>query len=269
MKPKLGQHFLVDESVLEFESESAQVAGKSVLEIGAGDGRLTRKLLSAGAAHVTAVELDTRLAKLLRSNFHRKVKVVEQDFLKFEPGKPYNAVVGNLPYYITSPILLKLARMEFSRAVLCMQKEVAERLIAEPGTAAYGRLSVFCSIAFKSEILALVERGAFAPVPKVDSCIVLLEKTGFSMDGKTEKAIGALFSHKKKSVRNAVIDAREILFGSRDKSSADRIAQTLKYCGRKVFTLSQQEVLETAREIIKWQRMTPIPSMRQEGPTYW
>ena len=125
MRTKLGQVFLADESVLSFEAESAGVAGKSVLEIGAGDGRLTAHLLSEGAGHVTAVEIDPKMAKALRGRFSSRVRVVQQDFLEFEPGKRFNCIVGNIPYYITSPIIIRLASLDFDRAVLCVQKEVA------------------------------------------------------------------------------------------------------------------------------------------------
>jgi len=250
MKPKLAQHFLIDESVLEFEAKSASVRGKSVLEIGAGDGRLTQRLLKQGAGHITAVEIDPKLAKGLRQKFHSRVKVEECDILGFAPEKKYNAVVGNIPYYITSPILFKLAGMDFDKAILCIQKEVAARLLSGPGTRGYGRLSVSSQLIFKTEILALVGRTAFFPPPKVDSCIISLEKTGFLPSEKEERLIGALFSHKKKSVRNAVIDARGEIFSSPDKKKAAAKAQTLKYSERKVFTLAPSEVLETVRQLV-------------------
>ncbi len=250
MKAKLGQNFLIDESILEFEAQSADVRGKSVLEIGAGDGRLTAKLLSEGAGHVIAVELDSRLAKVLRMKFHHRVKVVEADFLLFSESQKVNCIVGNIPYYITSPILLKLSRMEFGRAVLCIQKEVAERILALNGTRNYGRLSATAQLLFKIEILALVQRTAFQPVPKVDSCIISLEKTGAKISEGEEKAMGALFSHKKKSVRNAAIDSRRLLFSSKDKQQASAAADKLKYSNRKVFTLSPQELLEVAGQLV-------------------
>jgi len=247
MKPKLGQHFLVDESVLQFEAESCEPKGKSVLEIGAGDGRLTQKLLQQGAGHITAVELDPKFAKMLRMKFRRGVKVAEEDILEFQQGKKYNVVCGNIPYYITTPILFKLAKMDFDRAVLCIQKEVAERILAEPGSSNYGRLSVSSQVLFRAEILALVERSAFSPPPKVDSCIISLEKTGAQLGAAEEKFIGAIFSHKKKSLRNALIDARMELFGTKDKKSAEKIASKLEYSERKVFTLSPEEVLACAK----------------------
>ena len=250
MKAKLGQHFLADDSVLEFEAESADVRGKSVLEIGAGDGRLTAKLLAHGAGHITAVELDPKLAKLLRTRFRSRVSVVEGDFLLFEPGKKFNVVAGNIPYYITSPVLFKLSRMDFDRAVLCVQAEVARRMAAASGSANYGRLSVSCQLAFEVEIRAEVGRAAFSPSPKVDSSIILLRRTGFLPTAKEERAIAAIFSHRKKSLKNAVVDGRMQLFSSSDRAPALRAAQTLKYAGRKVFTLSPTEALLSARQLI-------------------
>ena len=238
MKAKLGQHFLVDESILEFEAEACEPKGKSVLEIGPGDGRFTQRLLKNGAGHITAVELDPKFVRELRMRFHTRVTVIQGDFLEFVPDKKYNIVAGNIPYYITSPILFKLAEMDFDKAILCLQKEVGERMLALPGSPDYGRLSVSTQLVFNMEFLAIVERHAFSPQPKVDSCILSLEKTGFSLDAKTEIIIGAIFSHKKKSLRNAVIDARAQLFGSKDKGKAGKISDKLKYSERKVFTLS-------------------------------
>ena len=251
MKAKLGQNFLVDDDVLAYEAECADARSNSVLEIGAGDGTLTSKLLAAGAGHITAVELDPKLARKLRIKFAtaKRVRVLEADFLEFDESAKFGRIVGNIPYYITSPILLKLARMEFGKAVLCIQKEVAARIVAEPGSRQYGRLSVFAQLCFKPEMLALVERTAFSPAPKVDSCIISLEKTGFVMGACEEKAIGSLFSHKKKSLKNAVVDARRALFGSDDKPLAAKFAQTLKNSERKVFSLAPSEALEAARQL--------------------
>ena len=249
MRSKLGQHFMADESVLRFEAEQAGVRSKSVLEIGAGDGRLTSKLLSEGAGHVTAVELDPKLAKSLRMRFRRRVSVVEGDFLEFEERKKFNCIVGNIPYYATSPIILKLARMDFDRAILCVQKEVAERMAAPPGTGNYGRLSVSSQLVFRIGLLAYVTREAFSPMPRVDSAIISLEKTGFALDARTEELIGLIFSHRKKSVKNAVADARMGIFSSGDRKAAALLAQKLKYSDRKVFTLSPGEFLEIAGQL--------------------
>jgi len=249
MKVKLGQHFLADETVLQFEADEAGVKGRSVLEIGAGDGRLTSKLLAAGAGHITAVELDPKLARALRVKFHKRVKVVEADFMEFDESTRVNVVAGNIPYYITSPILLKLSRMDFDRAILCLQKEVALRMAAPAGSGNYGRLSVFSQLCFTVEVLAVVPKEAFAPMPKVDSCVISLEPTGLRLDAGHERAIGAIFSHRKKSLRNAIVDARQELFGSPDKKAASAVAQKLKYAERKVFSLTPAEAFEVATEL--------------------
>lgn len=251
MRAKIGQNFLADDLVLEFEAESADVDGKSVLEIGAGDGRLTRKLLSHGAGHITAVEIDKKLAKRLRTAFHKRVLVVEDDVLLFDESRRFNRIVGNIPYYITSPILLKLSRMDFGMALLCLQKEVAKRMMAPFGSSNYGRLSVFCQLAFSMEFLAEVKKESFSPVPKVDSAIVRLKKTGVSILPSEEKVIGAIFSHRKKTLRNAVVDARRELFGNENKPQALLLSQSLKYAPSKVFLLSPQEALLSAREILE------------------
>ncbi|MEM4348260.1 MAG: 16S rRNA (adenine(1518)-N(6)/adenine(1519)-N(6))-dimethyltransferase RsmA [Candidatus Anstonellaceae archaeon] len=248
MKAKLGQHFVANEEVLELEARLAQVSGKSVLEIGAGDGRLTQKLLSFGAKEITAVELDSKLCSILKRKFGRAVDVVQADFLSFKPGH-FDRIVGNIPYYITSPIIVKLAEYDFELALLCIQKEVALRMVATPGSRNYGRLSVFCQLAFNPNVLCEISKHAFYPVPKVDSCIVTLTKTGFVPSKDLQNKIAAIFSHKKKLLKNAVIDGREALFGEKEKKKAQQIAQNLKYAKRKVFTLSTNEVLETLEEL--------------------
>lgn len=250
MKAKLGQNFLVDENVLSFEAEQCGPKGKSVLEIGAGDGRLTAKLLAHGASHVTAVELDSKLAKSLRMKFRSRVRVIEGDFLSAPLPPRVNVVAGNIPYYITSPILLRLAKMDFDRAVLCVQKEVALRIAAPPASSAYGRLSVSSQLCFSMELLAEVPKEAFLPKPKVDSFIISLAPRGLRLSGREERLIGAIFSHRKKSLRNAVVDARAEIFGSGDKKAALAAAQKLKYERRKVFTLTPQEALEAARQLL-------------------
>ncbi len=249
MGKRIGQHFLVDKAILDFEAGLLDASGKSVLEIGAGTGNLTKRLIAFGAAKITAVELDEKLAKLLQKKFKGKVKVLQKDFLLFDEEERFDRIIGNIPYYITSPILFKLSRMGFEKAVLCIQKEVAQRILAKPGTSNYGRLSVSSQLLFKAQIAAFVDSSAFDPKPRVDSCIISLEKTGFRLSKGQERVIGAIFSHKKKSLKNAAIDARKQLFFSSDKKKAAKIAQTLKYSGRKVFTLSPKQALETAEQL--------------------
>jgi 16S rRNA (adenine1518-N6/adenine1519-N6)-dimethyltransferase len=251
----LGQHFLIDELVLDFEAEKANVKGKIVLEIGAGDGRLTSKLLEFGAKKIIAVEIDKNLAQKLLKKFKKNVEVYQCDFLNFDEKTKVDVIVGNIPYYITSQIIIKLSNFEFENAILCLQKEVAERMVAKPGSRIYSRLSVFCSLLYKVEILAEVPPEAFYPPPSVYSAIVSIKKTGFFLGKEEEEIIGAIFSHKKKNLKNAIIDARESLFRIKNKKIVKDIIKDIdkKYLNseKKVFMLKPEEILQIAKEIKK------------------
>lgn len=247
---KLGQCFLEDAQILKMEARIADVAGKSVLEIGAGDGRLTIELHRAGASKIVAVEKDKKLAKKLRARFssYNTIKVVEADFLEYakEVGK-IERVAGNIPYYITSPILFELAKMEFGKALLCVQKEFAMKMVAKPGDRNYGRLSVTSQAYFDAQIMGIVGREKFAPSPKVDSALVLLEKTGKTLDEYESGFVAALFSHKNKSVHAALVDARA--FFGKSKAQMREMGASIKYNERRVNSLSVQEALELAGEL--------------------
>jgi len=184
-KPKLGQNFLVDaEAVERIVGALGDLAGRTVVEIGPGRGALTGAL-AARAGRVVAIELDREFAAGLRGQFdHQRVtpggvSIVEQDVLQFdfaaataEAGGRLR-VVGNLPYYITSPILLKLAASHAALdvAVLMVQREVAERVTAGPGSRDYGLLSVTVQMYGPAEQLFTLPPSAFSPPPKVHSTV--------------------------------------------------------------------------------------------------
>jgi len=180
-KPKLGQNFLHDvEAIRRIAAALGDCSGTTVIEIGPGRGAVTQALV-ARARHVIAVELDAGLAAGLRAEFPAdKVTVVEQDVLQFDfaaaaaqiDGRA--AVVGNLPYYITSPILHRLAENHaiLDRAVLMMQREVADRVCAGPGSRDYGLLSVTAQMYGDVEKLFTLPPGAFSPPPQVHSTVI-------------------------------------------------------------------------------------------------
>jgi 16S rRNA (adenine1518-N6/adenine1519-N6)-dimethyltransferase len=180
-KPKLGQNFLHDSHAIErIAAALGDCSQETVLEIGPGRGALTRAL-AARAKHVLAIELDDILADRLRLEFPAdRVTIVHQDVLKFDIAPAAAgaggrlAVVGNLPYYITSPILHKLAASQasVSRAVLMMQREVADRVVASPGSRDYGQLSVTVQMYGPVETLFTLPPGAFSPPPEVHSSVV-------------------------------------------------------------------------------------------------
>ncbi len=182
-KSKLGQNFLRDPHAVErIVAALGDLEGRTVIEIGPGQGAITGRLATR-AKQVIAVELDHELAIRLRVQFPpEKVTVVEQDVLEFDFAAAQAecastgerlSVVGNLPYYITSPILLKLAASHaaLDLAVLMVQREVADRVTAQPGSRDYGVLSVTAQIFGPVEPLFTLPPSAFSPPPEVHSTV--------------------------------------------------------------------------------------------------
>jgi len=179
-KPKLGQNFLNNAEAIQRIAESlGDLSGRTVVEIGPGAGAITTALV-ARAAHVIAVELDPGLAAHLRTRFPvDRLTVHNQDVLRFDfataaaqAGHPL-LVFGNLPYYITSQILLKLAadHAAIDRAALMVQREVAERITASPGSRDYGILSVTVQLYGPVTSLFTLPPSAFSPPPDVHSTV--------------------------------------------------------------------------------------------------
>jgi 16S rRNA (adenine1518-N6/adenine1519-N6)-dimethyltransferase len=181
-RSRLGQNFLVDAHAADrIVSALGDISGRTVVEIGPGRGAITGAL-AARAGHVLAVELDGDLAGHLRARYPAdRVTVVERDILKFDFAAASQAaspdarlrVAGNLPYYITSPILLKLAASHaaLDLAVLMVQREVADRVVAEPGSRDYGVLSVTLQMYGRAERLFTLPPSSFSPPPEVHSTV--------------------------------------------------------------------------------------------------
>ena len=194
-KPKLGQHYLVqDSAALRIVEALGDVSQSTVLEIGPGRGALTSPLAKR-ARRLIAIELDRVLAAQLRMNFalSPNVEIIEGDILAIDfhtlfgpkpgstrPGMEFTPervrVVGNLPYYITSDILLRLFayRQYFETIVIMVQREVADRLAARPGSSEYGLLSATTQLYAQVETLFTLPPAAFSPPPKVQSTVVRL-----------------------------------------------------------------------------------------------
>jgi 16S rRNA (adenine1518-N6/adenine1519-N6)-dimethyltransferase len=179
-KKSLGQNFLVDGNVLRNIADALELRPEdTVLEIGPGTGQLT-ELLQPRVGTLVAVEIDRNLSAILRVKFFSAANftLVEGDILKMEPmtlveERPLR-VVGNIPYYITSQIIFHFfdRRRNLIDMALLMQREVAERIVAEVGDPDYGILSVFSRTFAEAEILLQVPRTVFKPRPKVDSALV-------------------------------------------------------------------------------------------------
>lgn len=240
-KKSLGQCFLHDKNILAIEAELAKPEGKVVLEIGPGDGRLTEALLAHKPKKLIAVEKDPRFAELLREKFsgNKKIEIIEADFLEMELPKKVDIVVGNIPYYISSSIVFHLKYLDFERAVLMVQKEFAQKMVAKPKDRNYGRLSVTSQLHFNIKLERKVLRHLFRPVPDVDSAIILLTSTGFRTNQLEENLIRWMFQHKNKTVRNALLDSK--MFQNEDLK---RLGPFLK---RRARTLTKKECLKIAR----------------------
>ena len=221
MGRRLGQHFLARQSILERITEAAcSEATDTLVEIGPGRGALTTHLL-ARAGRVIAIEIDPVLVHYLRAEFRDqpRLTLLEADVLKADLAQWGRiAVTGNLPYYITSPILEKTLALgdNLVQAVFLVQKEVAERLTAQPGTRAWGFLSVQTQLLSTPELLFAVPADAFRPRPKVDSAVVrLIPRSDLPAPDHARflEFVSRSFRHKRKTIRNnlAPYYGRELL----------------------------------------------------------
>ncbi|WP_302226485.1 16S rRNA (adenine(1518)-N(6)/adenine(1519)-N(6))-dimethyltransferase RsmA [Veillonella magna] len=217
MSKKLGQNFLIRRSVVDEIVAAAELtAGEPVLEIGPGIGTLTQGLAQSGAA-VTAVELDRRLLEVLDTTLaqYDNVRIIHGDVLKVNipeimNHKPFK-VVANLPYYITTPIIMSLLEMKLpiERLVVMVQREVAERMVAQPGTKAYGALSVAVQYYTEPSIVMDVPPRAFMPAPEVTSAVIccrLREKPPVEVvDEKLFfRVVKAAFAQRRKTFSNTM-----------------------------------------------------------------
>jgi len=217
----LGQHFLKNAEIAEFIASRVPI-GSTVLEIGPGLGILTRELAKR-ASKVYAIELDRELAKRLKGI--PNVEVIEGDALKVDWPKA-DFFASNIPYYITSPLLLRLAEAHLP-AVVMLQREVANRLAAEPGEENYGRLTVAIKCKYHVEILRVIPPKFFDPPPKVYSAIVELKPLKPCVDDfkKFEEFTAFLFSRRRKTLRKLI------------KTSAS-------FADKRVYQLSIEELVE-------------------------
>lgn len=211
MGRRFGQHFLQSERIVERIADAVcRSAPAHVLEIGPGRGALTAKLLERGL-QVTAFEIDPAMVATLSDRFgaHPNLKVRHQDVLQADLAATGATVIaGNLPFYITSPILRKVfaARRAAAEAVLMTQREVADRLVAKPGSRDYGLLSVVTQVYSDPAYLFTVKPGAFRPPPKVESAVVLLKLQQDSPDDEEFLSfVGRCFAQKRKTMRNNLL----------------------------------------------------------------
>lgn len=250
IKPKksLGQNFLIDQNIQKkIISYCALKPSDVVLEIGSGRGELTR-LIAAKAAYVFALELDSSLVKILENNLadYRNINLINKDILKFDLNECFSSlkkekgpnlagvstlkVIGNIPYYITSPIIEYLINYldKINAIFLTVQKEVAQRLVASAGSKEYGSFSCFVQYYTRPEIIFYIKKNCFSPAPKVDSGFVMLKiekshKVKVLDEKHFFKIIRSAFNKRRKILRNSLqgVVSEELLEGFFRKYNID------------------------------------------------
>lgn len=215
MSKKLGQNFLIDNNVVGGIVDAAAINPEdTVLEIGPGIGTLTQGLAETGC-RVVAVEIDARLLKILDKTLagYDNIRIIHGDILKIDISREILAekykVVANLPYYITTPIILSLLeqRLPIERLVTMVQKEVAERMIAQPGGKDYGALSVAVQYYTHPEIMFTVPPKSFIPAPAVESAVIrciMRDKPPVDINDEKKffRVVKAAFAQRRKTLNN-------------------------------------------------------------------
>ena len=216
---KLGQNFLINEEIISQIVEKANVSKDDVIiEIGPGLGSLTAKLLE-NAQRVIAIELDSNMVNLLKTRFslYDNFEIIEQDVLKVnlkEIVDKYDSVkvVANLPYYITTPIVMKLLedKLKLKSITVMVQKEVGERFCALPNSKEYGAITVSINYYTIPKIIIDVPKENFSPIPEVDSCVINLEirerpPVNLKDEKKFFNLIKSAFSQRRKTINNSLM----------------------------------------------------------------
>ena len=212
-KKRFGQHFLTDRHYVDrIVHAIAPQRGDAMVEIGPGTGILTREL-APRLDHLHVVEIDRDLAAALRREFPSHVAVHEADALEFafETLPAPLRVVGNLPYNVSTPILFRMAAIadRLRDCVFMLQREVVDRMVAEPATPEYGRLSVMLQYRFEMALAVRVPPGAFTPPPKVDSAVVRMRPLGADRpraidDAFHARVVAGAFEQRRKMLRSAL-----------------------------------------------------------------
>ncbi len=243
---KLGQNFMVNEAIADSEAEYA--SGRSVVELGPGLGVLTGRLC-AKAKSVLAVERDERLYNILSEELRfGNLTLINGNFFK-QPDSVFKGcdiMVSNIPYNLSSKTISWLSKHRME-ALLCVQEEFAEHMLAKPDTKKYSKLSVATSLMFNAYQMMRVPRNNFYPVPNVDSMLVYLKPKAEEINPETMRIVSLIMEHKKKSLKNAIIDSQKQLGITKEEAAA--IAGDLSLSSDKVFKLTPEQIAKTAKEL--------------------
>ena len=261
LNKNLGQNYLIDKNKRDQIIDFANITKEdTVLEIGTGIGTLTIELAKK-AEKVIAIEQDEKifkiLAKRLKDEKIDNVELINDDALKVEFPK-FNKIVSNLPYQISSPITFKFLDYDFDLAILMYQKEFANRMNGEVGTKDYSRLSAMLYYKCDVEKLTEVSNESFIPKPQIDSSVVKLTPKENTIDAEDfriySKFTKALFQHRNKKIKNALIDSRHIISNIDKKVLKKRLndiddERMEEYFRKRVVVLSPEEILFVSRKL--------------------
>lgn len=242
----LGQNFLVSRDVAVMEAAYAK--GMNVIELGPGLGILTNELCST-AKRVISIEKDLRLFNILKDEITSKnLTLINSDFFDVDYKKlgKIDIMVSNIPYSLSSKVIYWIGDSGIP-ALICVQKEFAEHMLAKHGTRDYSKLSVASSLMFKIHHVKDVSAGNFYPKPNVDSCIIYLVPRSTSVDGETLSTISLIMNHKKKRLRNAIVDSSSA-FGI-TKPHARKISDIVGHSDERPFQIPPEMILEIALRI--------------------
>lgn len=253
-KKRYGQHFLQGAWADKVVAAIVPAASDHFIEIGPGPGALTTRL-AARVAHLTAVELDPEMVALLQPTLPANVSLVQQDFLEADlnsiaRGSPVR-IAGNLPYNVSSPILFRILDAHrrdapIVDATLMLQREVADRVAASPGTRDFGVLSIFIQLHADVKRVLTLPPGAFRPAPKVHSAVVRLTfrppRVEIPDDRQFEAMVRSMFTQRRKTLANALQPYAE----SRGRRSTDALSAAGVEPGRRPETLQLEELSRLA-----------------------
>jgi len=211
-KKRWGQNFLIDQNIINKIISSINLKNNQhVLEIGPGSGAIT-KAIASKVKKITAIEIDYKLCEILEKENIPNLKIINQDILKVDLDSiAPDVIVGNLPYYITTPIIFKILKsnIKWKEIFFMMQKEVAERIVSKPNLKSYGRLSIMIQILSNPELLFNISPQVFRPVPKVKSSLIKIAKTDqYNIKNyiRFEDIIRRIFNQRRKKLKNCITD---------------------------------------------------------------
>lgn len=253
IKPVEGQNFLNSEQVVEALVKAGEIKNTEVLEIGAGTGKITKKL-AIKAQKVYALEKDTTISQFLQRKFkeNSNVEIIDGDILEYEIPEEIERCVSNPPFQYSSEIIEKLGKKQIQSSLI-LQEELADKLVAEPGQSEYGYFSIKSQYYFVPVKLQKIDSKHYYPEPEVNTAIVKLypnkERHGVHNEEEFFQLAKSLFTHKRKKTRNALVDARNIL--NRNKNELKNVRDELPYSEERVINLSVKQINNLEKEFRK------------------